>query len=202
MRSWIVRSGLLGLAPLLLGALVSCTGFFVTPKLTSIQLAPQNQSVPVGGTVQLTATGVNNDGTVGTLGPISFSSSNVQIATVSGTGVVTGISAGTATITATANGVSGSTTVDVGGSGTGLTIAPANETASITLGSVQFSAASGGQDVTSTCTWTSSDTAVAQFSALTTGLANLVGQGTTTITATCPVNGLSTTATTSLTVGP
>ena len=199
-KNRIARFGLLGVAPLLLWAVVSCTGFFVTPKLTSIQLAPQNQAVPVGGTVQLTATGVNNDGTAGTLGSLSFSSSNVQIATVSSTGVVTGVSVGTTTITATSGTVSGSTTVNVGGTGTGgLTIAPANQMVSVTTGSLQFTASNAGQDVTASCTWTSSNTTVAQFSGTPTGMATLVGQGSATITANCGSTG---TATTNLTVGP
>ncbi len=185
---------------LLLGTLLSCQGFFVTPTLTSIQLTPQNPSVGVGGALQLSATGVNNDGTAGTLGAVTFTSSNPQIATVTSSGMVTGIAAGTATISATSGTASGSTTITVGGSGTsGLTIAPTNQTVSVTTGAVQFTATSGAQDVTSSCTWTSANTSVAQFSALTPGSATLVGQGTTTITATCGTAG---TGTTDLTVGP
>jgi hypothetical protein len=196
----IARSALVGLAPLLLWAVVSCNGFFVTPTLSSIQLTPQNPSVAVGGALQLSVTGVNNDGTAGTLGAVTFTSSNPQIATVSASGMVTGVTAGTAIISAASGTVSGDTTVNVGGSGSGgLSIAPANETVSITVGSVQFTATSGGQDVTTTCTWTSSDTTVAQFNALTAGSATLLAQGGTTITATCGTTG---TATTTLTVGP
>lgn len=195
----IVRLGLLGLLPLLLWAVVACQGFFVKPTLTSIQLNPQNPTVAVGGALQLNATGVNNDGTAGTLGTVTFTSSNPQVATVSSTGLVTGVAAGTAMITAASGSVTGTTTVTVGGTGTsGVTIAPADQTVSITTGAVQFTASNNGQDVTSTCTWTSSNTAVAQFSATTPGSATLLSQGTTTISASCTAGS----ATTNLTVGP
>ena len=42
-------------------------GFFVPETLTSIRVTPQSASVPVGGTVQLSAIGVLNDGSTAPL---------------------------------------------------------------------------------------------------------------------------------------
>jgi Bacterial Ig-like domain (group 2) len=192
---------LLVLAAVLGMGCTSC-GFFVPQTLTSIQVSPQNATVTPGGTTQLTATGVNSDGTNANLRNVAWSSSSTQIATVSSTGVVTGVSSGSATITATSTGISGTTTVTVGSGGGGtLTLAPANQTVSLAVGSVQFHATFNGQDVTASSTFTSSNTAVAQFTS-TTGLATLVGQGTTTVTASFVSGGSTVTGTTQLTVGP
>lgn len=194
-----------GLVVLLVVGWTACNGFFVDETLTSITVNPQNASVTTGGTSQLTATGVNNDGTPANLSNVTWTSSNTQIATVSTTGLVTGVSTGTATITATVGSVSGTTTVTVSATNTGtLTISPANQTVSSTQGAIQFSATFNGQDVTASSVWTSSNTAVAQFSIGTaTGLATFAGQGTTTITASFTPNGGSkVTGTTQLTVGP
>lgn len=198
------RNGVLLLA-LAVGLGMGCgsCGFFVPQTLTSIQISPQNPSVTVGATTQLTAAGVNSDGTRANLTNVTWSSSATSVATVSPTGVVTGVSTGTATITATAQGLAGTTTVTVGsGGGTGtLTITPANQTASLAQGSVQFSATLNGQDVTASSTFSSSNTAVAQFG-VTPGLATLKGQGTTTITASVVSGGSTVTGSTNLTVGP
>ena len=186
------------LAFLFLNLLASCS-FFVPETLASIQVNPSNASVPVGGTGQLTASGVNNDGSPATVANVAWNSSNTEVATVSTAGVVTGVTAGTATITASAQNVSGSTTVTVGGSGGGtLSITPANQTVSSALGGQQFSAMLNGQDVTASATWSSSNQAVAVFLGAPVGLATFVGQGTTTITATSGTN----TGTTQFTVGP
>jgi uncharacterized protein YjdB len=190
---------LLALATLVgLGA-VACRGFFVNPTLTSISVAPQNASVAIGATLQFTATGVNNDGTTGSLHNLTWSTSASTIATVSTTGVAKGVSAGTATITATEGTISGSSTLTVGS--TSFAISPTNATESLSTGSVQFTATSNGQIVTTSTTWSSSNTNVAVFSTITPGLATLQGTGTTTITATfTPTSGSQQTATTTLTV--
>ncbi len=190
------------LAGVMLAGLTSCSGFFVDQTLTSIQVTPQSGSVAIGGTVQMAATGINNDGTTAALPTVNWTSSNPQVATVAANGVVTGVSAGTATITATSGTVTGTAMMTAGGSVTaGLTIAPANQTVSVTTRALQFTATSNGQDVTASSTWSSSNTAVAQFNAGS-STATLVGQGTTTITATFTSGGTTSTGTTTLNVGP
>jgi uncharacterized protein YjdB len=194
---------LLALAVLVALAGVSCKGFFVNPTLSSITVAPQSASVAINGTLQFTATGVNNDGTNGSLKNLTWSTSAATIATVSSSGVAKGVSAGTATITATDGAVSGSSTLSVGSTASSLTLSPANQTVSFSAsgGAVQFSATFNGADVTASSTFNSSNSSVAVFSGVSPGLATLQGTGSTTITATyTPVGGSTATGTTGLTV--
>jgi len=188
-------------AILVLTGLSGCA-FFVDQTLSSIQVSPQSPSVALGGTTQLTAKGVNNDGSSATLSNVNWSSSNTQVATVSASGLVTGVSAGSSTITASSGTVSGSTTVTVGSNAGSLTITPANQTVSSFNGVQQFTATFNGQDVTADSTWSSSNALVAQFLGAPVGLATFAGQGTTTITATFISNSGTVTGSTSLTVGP
>ncbi|MCU0634561.1 MAG: DNA/RNA non-specific endonuclease [Gemmatimonadaceae bacterium] len=82
-------------------------------EITTVTVAPSNPSVQVGASTGLTATARDANGT-----PVpttfTWSSSNSAVATVSATGVVTGVAQGQAVITATApNAVSGTATVTV-----------------------------------------------------------------------------------------
>lgn len=100
---------------LLLGAYTPSTSSSDV-KVTSITVTPSSTEVAVDSTVQLSATvqptGATNKG-------VTYSTQDTQYATVNAdTGVVTGVSAGTATITATAkdgSGVTGTATVTVTG---------------------------------------------------------------------------------------
>jgi hypothetical protein len=193
---------LLALAVLVALAGISCRGFFVNPTLSSITVAPQNASVNIGSTLQFTATGVNNDGTNASLHNLTWSSSATTIATITSAGLAKGVASGTATITATDGGVTGSSTVTVGSTSNTLTISPANQTVSLSTNgnSLQFNATLNGQNVTSSTTWSSSNTSVAFFSTTSPGLATLTSTGSTTITATSNTNGTNASGTTSLTV--
>jgi len=74
----------------------------------------------VGQAVQLAATLQDASGNVLTGRAVSWTSGTLGVATVSGSGLVTGVTAGTATITATSEGQNRSATVSVGsGSGSG-----------------------------------------------------------------------------------
>ena len=193
---------LLALAVLVALASISCRGFFVSPTLTSITVAPQNASVNIGSTLQFTATGVNNDGTNASLHNLTWSSSATTIATITSSGLAKGVASGTATITATDGGVTGSSSLTVGSTTNILTIAPANSTVSLSTNgnTLQFNATQNGQNVTSSTTWSSSNTSVATFSTSSPGLATLTSTGSTTITATSNANGSNASGTTSLTV--
>jgi trimeric autotransporter adhesin len=86
--------------------------------LVSIVVTPVNPSINVGQTQQFTATGTYSDGSMQDLTKTAhWSSSSSGVATinngVSGGGLATGQGTGSATITATFQGVSGSTTLMV-----------------------------------------------------------------------------------------
>jgi len=198
------RSGVLLviLAMVALLLVAGCKGFFVNPTLTAITVGASNGSsfVNVSSTLQMIATGTFNDGTTGAV-TATWSSSATNIASVNGsTGLVTGVTPGTASITATSQGISGLASITVCGAITTIAITPLNQSISQGTGSLQFHATNGvnGPDITSSVTWNSSNTAVAQISNTTgtNGLATLEGPGTTTITATS----CSLTAPTTLTV--
>ncbi len=198
------RSGLVwfALAMFVFLLVAGCKGFFTNPTLTAITVGASNGSsfVNVGATLQMIATGTFNDGTTGTVTATWLSSAAGTASVNASTGLVTGVSPGTASITATSQGISGLASVTVCGAITTITISPLNQTVSHGLGSLQFTATNGvnGPDITSSVTWNSSNTAVAQISNTTgtNGLATLEGAGTTTITATS----CSLTASTTLTV--
>ena len=86
----------------------------VTPApVASVTVAPASPSVPVGSSVQLTATPKDARGRVLTGRAITWSSSLTTIATVNATGLVSGIAAGSATVTATSEGRAGGVAVTV-----------------------------------------------------------------------------------------
>jgi len=83
------------------------------PAVASVQLAPTGSVIAANATVQLELTVRDQAGTTLTGRPVTWSSSDETIAFVSSTGLVVGLRAGAATITATVEGVSGSTLVTV-----------------------------------------------------------------------------------------
>jgi hypothetical protein len=116
---------------------VSCTGFFQNPTVSSITIDPPNPSVSFGtgaSALQLTAAATFNDGSTGTLSggtsctgsSVCWSSSDTTVATVTAGGLLTGISAGTATITASSGAITGTTTATAAEVVTSMTITPNN----------------------------------------------------------------------------
>src|SRR3989449_1238 len=81
--------------------------------VASVSVSPATASLQVNGAVQLVATPKDANGTPLSGRAVSWSSSNTSVATVSTSGVVTGAAAGSAMITATSEGQSGSATVTV-----------------------------------------------------------------------------------------
>jgi len=82
--------------------------------LKSIAIAPTNPDIAAGSSEQFTATGTFSDGTTENLtSQVTWTSSNVSVATVSPSGLATTAATGTTTITATMLGVSGTTTLTV-----------------------------------------------------------------------------------------
>lgn len=83
--------------------------------VATVTVSPSSPTVIVTRTVQLTATLRNASGGILTGRAVVWSSSNTSIATVTPAGLVTGRAVGTATITATSEGKSGSSQVRVVG---------------------------------------------------------------------------------------
>ena len=80
--------------------------------VAAIAVSPSSASIQVGLTVQMTATlidGVGNE----VSGDVSWTSSNLIMASVDSNGLVTGLVEGATTITATINTISGGATVTV-----------------------------------------------------------------------------------------
>ncbi|PYP44711.1 MAG: hypothetical protein DMD50_13465, partial [Gemmatimonadetes bacterium] len=86
----------------------------VTPvPVASVAVAPATASLTVGQTAQLTATPKDSAGTALTGRTVTWASSNTSMATVSSSGLVKGVAAGPATITATSEGKAGTAAVTV-----------------------------------------------------------------------------------------
>jgi len=140
----------------------------------------------VGATSQLTATAKDANGTALSGRVVTWATSNAAVATVSASGLVTGVAAGAATITATSEGQSGTSAMTVTNVPVAsVTVSPAS--GSVTVGAtVQLAAvtkdAAGNVLTGRTVTWSSSNTSVATVSG--TGLVTGLTAGTATITAT------------------
>ena len=146
-----------------------------TITVTTVVVNPDTAGVGIGQTLQFTATG----GTA----PYTWSSSAPAVASIdAATGLLTALTAGTTTVTATdSNGYS-----DTSGTITVSQVTVTPQTALLAVGNTLQFSASGG---TAPYTWSSSNLAVATINA-TTGLLTAVGAGTATITAT-DANGVS-----------
>jgi formylglycine-generating enzyme required for sulfatase activity len=82
-------------------------------SVASVTLTPQSATLQVGDTLQLTATLRDPNGNTLVGRPIAWTSSDSTVASVSNSGLITGITAGTATIVASSQGITGSVTVTV-----------------------------------------------------------------------------------------
>lgn len=159
-----------------------------TPGVRSVSVAPDGANLPVGSTLQMTAAVTLDPGATGAP-TITWSSSDNAKATVSATGLVTGVAAGSVGIRATATlGTSsgqGVATINVVGAATcvisGVSISPTS--ASITVGQTLALAPSvNGTNCVAAdlaVTYTSGDPAIATVSAA--GVVTGVAGGTTTI---------------------
>lgn len=81
--------------------------------VATVEVSPATGDLVVGETLQLSATLKDADGSVLANRTVSWTSSAEGVATVSGTGLVSAVGPGSAEITATAEGVSGSASVNV-----------------------------------------------------------------------------------------
>src|SRR5438128_6563092 len=96
------------------GSLADSSAVAVTlAPVAAVSVSPASASVPVGQTAQLTATPRDAAGNPLSGRVVTWASSNTAAGTVNGSGLVSGVAAGTATITATSEGQSGSAAVTV-----------------------------------------------------------------------------------------
>jgi len=177
-----------------------------TSEVDSIVVTPASVSLAAGSTVQLTATGQYGHGTHPATSQdvtdlATWSSPSASVATVSATGLVTAVGAGTIPITASMKGftgvVSGSATITVTGGGSGgatgdvtsLSVIPGSQSVATPGQTASFLAigttASGAtENLTTSVGWSSSSSQIATISSGSSGgTALAVGPGTATITA-------------------
>jgi hypothetical protein len=139
-----------------------CTGFFVNPTLTTITVDPPSPQVQQGSTLQMTATGTYNDGSVSTsIKNLSWSSTPTSVASINSTsGLLTAVSTGSATVTASSANITGTTSLTVVlANVTSIQVSPSSFaiTTSQTAPFTALATVSGQTtkvDITGTATWT------------------------------------------------
>jgi uncharacterized protein YjdB len=161
-----------------------------TKALTAIAASPGTASVAVGATEQFNAMATYSDGsTANVTASATWTDADPKVATIGPSGAAKAVAAGSTTVTATLDGMSGNATLTVDAAAKTLTaIAVSPATANIAAGATQQFAAkatysdSSTADVTATVVWTTSNAAVAKINAA--GLATAQSSGSVTITAT------------------
>jgi Big-like domain-containing protein len=159
--------------------------------LVSIAVTPANQTIVKGLTQQFTATGTFTDNSTQNLTTsATWSSLNTGFATITAGGLTTGVGIGTTTIQAKQGSIIGTTSLTVNAATlVSIALSPTNPTVASGL-TKQFTATgtftdSSTQDLTTSVTWSSGNTAIATISntAGTIGLATAINTGTTAIQA-------------------
>jgi hypothetical protein len=156
--------------------------------LVSLALTPAATTFQIGATRQLAASATYSDGSVVDVTTNSaFVSATPAAVSVANTGLMTGVAAGSSTITASFAGKTATATATTSAATlSSITVAPANAAVAIN-GTQQFVAVGTYSDnstavITSTAKWTSANTGIATV--LNTGVATGIAAGTTAITAT------------------
>jgi len=171
---------------------VTLSGTGTPATLVSIAITPANATFPLGVVQQLTATGTYTDGSTRNLtSTAAWATGNPTIATVNAQGLATSVQPGSTSVTATSGAITGSTTLNVSPAAL-VSIAVTPAIPSTPLGITQQFTATGTftdgstQNLTQTVQWSSSSATVATISntAGSQGLAQTIGTGLTTITAT------------------
>ena len=180
----------------------SATITVASVPVASVTVSPTSASIAVGATQQLSAVTKDSAGSSLAGRVVTWASSNAAVATVNSAGLVTGVAAGSATITAASEGKSGTAVITVTiVPVASVTVSPAS--ASLFVGGTrQLSAvtkdAAGNTLTGRVVTWASSNPAVATVNS--SGLVTAAGAGSATITATS--EGKSGTAAITVTVVP
>jgi hypothetical protein len=155
---------------LTLSLALGCNGFFVDPVLTGIAVGPA-VTIQTGNTVQMSAVGTYNDGSQKTLtSGVFWSSGTNTVATISKSGMVTGVGPGQAAITGASGTVVGSATITVTIGGlTSIQVTSQDGLNNIPYGSSEQFVATGtanGQqiNITDSVTWSTSPSRVPSVS--------------------------------------
>jgi uncharacterized protein YjdB len=156
--------------------------------VATLSVAPSSGSVSVGQTLQLSATARDDQNRVLTGRQITWRSNDAEIASVTQTGLVSGVAVGATTITASVEGVVATATISVGlvpVASISLTPNPATvqEREDVQLTATPRDAA-GAALAGRTVVWSSSNNAIAAVSQ--SGLATGIAPGAATITASSP----------------
>lgn len=204
-RSYVLRVLWWSLLSLLL--LTACIGKTVTKRtIQRIDVTPDSVALALGTQQQFTATAVYSDSThENVTASVSWTSFEPAVATISSTGLASTVDIGLTTIFANFQGLTGSATLVVTpASITRIDLTPsapsiAKGTSRAFTAVATFSDKST-QDITTSATWSSSDTSIATISndSGSNGLAQALAVGSTTITASY----LSQSGTTTLSVTP
>ena len=169
------------------GSVSGSAAVTVAQEVSAVTVSPDGGTLSaLGDVLHLVAEALDASGSAITNAAFAWTSDDTAVATVDGDGVVTAVGNGTATITATADSVSGSAAVTVAQEVSAVTVSPDGDTLSA-LGDVlhlvaEALDASGSAITNAAFAWTSDDTAVATVDG--DGVVTAVGNGTATITAT------------------
>src|SRR6266852_6169864 len=178
-----ILGGLLATAAVLLVA--TCHNEGPPSAVASVTGSPPMATIGLAGTAQLTATTRDAANNVLTGRTVTWTSSSATVATVSPTGLVTGVAQGQATITATSEGQPGTAALTVIPPVASVTVAPPTPTVLVgqTVQLTATTADANGNVLTGrVVTWASSNAAVATVNS--TGLVTGVAAGSATVTAT------------------
>ena len=154
------------------------------PVLTSIAVTPSAITLAAGDTETFTATALDQDGITMPDVEVTWASSDETVGTVGADGAFNALAKGAATITATAEGVTGTAAATVTDVSSGVVISPSEIILDVG-GSRQFTATvydpEGNVTPGAVVTWSSDDDTVGTITA--DGLFNALAEGTATITA-------------------
>ena len=157
------------------------------PVATTVTVSPGSATLrSVGESVQLAAAVLDQTGSAMTGVTVAWTTGDAAVATVSGTGLVAAVANGTATVTATAGGVSSKAQVTVEQQVTAVEVTPAADTLASLGDTLRLSAvasdANGHAVAGAEVVWSSDQESVVAVSG--TGLAEALSNGTATVTAT------------------
>ena len=169
-----------------LGLTLGCPGDKITgPAVATVSVTFEKSEIFVGENITGTAALLDASGAALSGRSVTWSSSAPTVATVnSASGIVTGLAAGSTTITATSEGKTGSATLTVLAPVSTVTVSLASSSIAIgatTQATAVLKDATGGTLTGRTVTWTSGTTSVATVSA--SGVVTAVDAGTSVITA-------------------
>ncbi len=173
-RASAIKAGTVKISATYKGTTGTASLNVTTATLTNIQITPFKPTIPVTFGTRLTATAIYSDGSKADItGLATWTSSNAAVAAVSDAGGTKGrvstSSGGTATITASFGGISGTDDVVVSAatlSSIAITPNPADVAVSGNAPLIATGTFSDGStlDITLNCTWISSDASVADVS--------------------------------------